>query len=298
MERFTTSDGITLAVDDVGPRDAEVTVVLLHGWVEDRGVWTAVRALLGDDVRVLAPDHRGHGRSDAAPRGSATIDRIADDVAELVAERAPTGGLVLVGHSMGGMSMMALAERHPDLVRDRVRGAMFVSTSSGGLREVTLGLPAPLVKAFTRARRTPTPRSTAPRPRRLSTTGALPVRNRALATRLLRWAAFGSRPDRADVLALVEQVARAHRGSSGGFRRALSEHERAAALGAYADVPTMVLVGDRDRITPLGARPRDRRDPAALGVRDLPAQRAHAALRAGARGRGADPQTCLVLGVL
>jgi pimeloyl-ACP methyl ester carboxylesterase len=80
--------------------------------------------------------------------------------------------------------------------------------------------------------------------------GALPVRNRALATILIRWLAFGRRPDWADVRALISQVDRADRHNAGEFRRELGRHERRTALAAFVDVPTMVLVGDRDRMTP------------------------------------------------
>ncbi|WP_158893347.1 alpha/beta fold hydrolase [Amycolatopsis anabasis] len=252
--RLHTSDGVAISVAEAGAEDAATTVVLLHGWTGDHTLWDGVLARIGGRARVLAPDFRGHGSSGPAPRGSATIDRLADDVAELVAARAPRGPLVLVGHSLGGMVMMALAERHPELVGRRVRGAMFVATSSGGLREVTFGLPAPLAALLARRRGKAAPRpvrpASAPRPAKPAI-GALPVRNQLLATRLIRWVAFGRRPAAADVRATVAQVARAHRGSSAGFRRALGSHERKAALAAYRSVPTVVLAGERDRLTPL-----------------------------------------------
>ena len=113
---------------DCGPADAPVTVVLLHGWVNDMSVWGPVVAELGPDVRVLRYDHRGHGKSDPAPRGTATIEQLGDDLAEVLEALVPTGKVVLAGHSMGGMTMMSLAARHPEVVAERVRGAAFAAT--------------------------------------------------------------------------------------------------------------------------------------------------------------------------
>lgn len=278
-ERFTTSDGVTLAVTERGRADADVCAVLLHGWTEDGSVWDDVTARLGDTMRVLALDLRGHGDSDPAPRGSATLDRLADDIAELIAARVPEGRVVLAGHSMGGMTMMALAERHPDVVEQRVSGAVFVSTSAGQMQDVMSRMPAPIAAADRWRRRlarrkasgragavtagttpaattesaaskaaTTKPAATTRPPS--STHGALPVPSKWLSRYVLRAVAFGERPVAAHVRAAVDQCARAHRSSAAGFNRAIMTHDRAVALAAFAGVPTAVLVGDRDRFTP------------------------------------------------
>lgn len=249
---FETSDGVRLAVRESGPADAPVTVVLAHGWTNDMSVWEPVVAALGPDVHVLRYDHRGHGDSDPAPRGTATIEQVGDDLAELLAERV-RGQVVLVGHSMGGMAMMSLAARHPDLVVARVRAAVFVATSSGRLREVTFGLPAPLVRLANRLGRKRKPKAKAriPTPPRTAPHGALPLRSRLLATGAVRWLAFGDRPDWTAVKLTLEQVARTDRHSAGGFRRALGSHELRDALAGFADVRTVVLAGELDRLTPL-----------------------------------------------
>lgn len=255
-DRFRTSDGVELSVADSGPTDTAVTVVMLHGWTEDHTVWSRVIGSLGDAVRVLAPDHRGHGGSDPAPRGSATIDQLADDVAELIAERAPSGRIVLVGHSLGGMTMMALAERHHELVTARVAGAVFISTSAGSMHDVLSRLPAPFaVAAELRRRRSAARRRAGVRPESgaggsSGGRGALPVRSRLLSGYIVRSVAFGDRPNAADVRATVEQAARTHRGSAAGLNQAIGVHDRRAALRAFQEVPAVVLVGERDRITP------------------------------------------------
>src|SRR4051794_19327327 len=121
-------------VDGAGP----VTVVLAHGWTLDATTWAPVARSL--DARVVRYDHRGHGRSAAVGPATMTIDQLADDLAAVVAAVAPEGPLVLGGHSMGGMAIMALAQRHPE-VAARARGIALVATAAGGLAGHTLGLP-------------------------------------------------------------------------------------------------------------------------------------------------------------
>lgn len=142
---FPTSDGTALHVEDSATPDAPATILLSHGWTSDRRVWDALHPLLTPHARVIRFDHRGHGKSTPCP--TATLARLGDDLAELITASVPTGRLVLVGHSMGGMAMMALAAHHPDLVRSRVTAAFFISTSSGRMSEITFGLPRPVVKA-------------------------------------------------------------------------------------------------------------------------------------------------------
>ena len=80
-------------------------------------------------------------------RDSYTIERLGEDLRSVIDQLAPTGDLILVGHSMGGMTMLALGEQHPALILERVSGAAFVATSAGGQslanggRVATLGAP-------------------------------------------------------------------------------------------------------------------------------------------------------------
>lgn len=102
-----TSDGVALAVEGSG---AGPPVLLLHGLMGCGATWGTVAAWLPG--RVLAPDARGHGRSQA--RGPWTVERMAQDAAELLDREGPA---VVVGHSMGGLHGLVLAARRPDLVR-------------------------------------------------------------------------------------------------------------------------------------------------------------------------------------
>ena len=139
-----TYDGLRLCVTTYGPADAPVTVFLAHCWTLNQHDWHyQVRDLqreFGHGIRIVTWDHRGHGDSDPVRRADATIENLARDWSDLIDQLAPTGPLVLAGHSIGGMSLMQLADQRPD-VFERVVGAVFVSTSSGQLDTVTLGLP-------------------------------------------------------------------------------------------------------------------------------------------------------------
>jgi pimeloyl-ACP methyl ester carboxylesterase len=239
--RFVTSDGTALHVRDTGPADG-VTLVLSHGWTLDHTSWDRVVEALGQQVRIVRYDHRGHGGSAPAPDGTATIARIADDLAELIADRIPTGPIVLVGHSMGGMTAMALAERHPELFAERIAAVGLVATSTGDLATPTFGLPPWLAGRAAAIEGSLN--------RRVARRQVLLGRPKA-ALPGLRWLLFGSRPRTADVLATATQVGRCHPASAVGFRASLSEHERRAALAAMRELPVVVLAGGVDRLTAL-----------------------------------------------
>jgi pimeloyl-ACP methyl ester carboxylesterase len=240
-----TGDGVRLAVEIDGPERAPLTVLLLHGWTLDTRTWGPVtEALLAESpsVRVVRYDHRGHGRSDAVDPASMTIARLADDLADVVAATAPTGPLVLAGHSMGGMTLMALAEQHP-AVAARAVGVALVATASGGIADTTFGLPASAAALVRRI------------DNRTRAVGAARTRLAPpwLLAPGLNWLLLGARPSALARRLTVAAVAGCRPETVAGFRPTLDEHERDAALAAYADTPTIVLVGTRDRLTPVPA---------------------------------------------
>ena len=243
---LTTSDGARLRALEDGAPDAPLTVVLLHAWTMASSSWDrVVDGLVRENpgtVRILRFDLRGHGSSDPAPEGQAGIERCADDLAELISTET-SGPVVLGGHSMGGMTIMALAERHPRLVAERVSGLALLATSSGELAEPHYRLPSPAAAALNRGER-------ALRPRLASIRGArLSGRSRWLEP-AMRWLVFGRRPHRDDVAHSAELVAACHPGNLAGYRASLAEHDRTGALARFRDVPVVLLAGVRDRLCP------------------------------------------------
>jgi pimeloyl-ACP methyl ester carboxylesterase len=247
QHRFVTSDGTALYVRDTDSVPAgALTVVMLHGWALDHSTWDRVAEELpkavDKPVRVLRYDHRGHGGSAPSPRGTATIAQLADDLAELIAERVPTGPILLAGHSIGGMTIMALAERHPEAL-ERVVGVVFVTTSAGDLAKPSFGLSPFGARTFLFGERLLN--------FTLNTFPWLRLLKWTLFSRpLLRWLLFGVKPRKADVSAVVAQVGRCDSRSYVGFRMSLMEHDRLAALAAVRGKPVVLLAGGADRLTP------------------------------------------------
>ncbi|MGW3655509.1 alpha/beta fold hydrolase [Streptomyces sp. NPDC005151] len=228
-----------------------VTVVFSHGYCLSQDSWHFQRAALRGLVRTVHWDQRSHGRSergrDQAQGVTVGIDQLGRDLKAVIDAAAPEGRLVLVGHSMGGMTIMALAEQYPQLIRDRVAAVAFVGTSSGKLGEVSFGLPVAGVNAVRRVL-----------PGVLKALGSqaeLVERGRRatadLFAGLIKRYSFGSR----DVDPAVERFAERLIESTpidvvAEFYPAFTEHDKSTALPAFRDVPVLILAGDKDLVTP------------------------------------------------
>jgi pimeloyl-ACP methyl ester carboxylesterase len=127
----TTDDGAELALTIAGPADGP-TVVLAHGWTNGREVWAPVaHRLIRAGHRVVLYDQRGHGSSTSG-RDGFTIPRLGADL-HAVLEAVDARDAVLVGHSMGGMTIQSLATHHPEVLAGRASAIVLVSTAAAGL---------------------------------------------------------------------------------------------------------------------------------------------------------------------
>jgi pimeloyl-ACP methyl ester carboxylesterase len=154
-------DGVPLhvEVDEVETRSSrragqtpQVTVVFAHGYCLNLDSWHFQRAAYRGLVRAVYYDQRSHGRSGRSDREHATIDQLGHDLRAVIEQCVPEGPVVLVGHSMGGMTIAALAEHHPELIGTKVIGVGLISTTAGGLdpsRILVPLLPARLTKRAT-----------------------------------------------------------------------------------------------------------------------------------------------------
>lgn len=248
-DSFTTLEGNRLALHWQGPHDAPLTIVLVHGWALDLRAWGPIADLLAStgQWRVLRYDHRGHGRSDPADPATATINHLADDLAELLHSQV-SGPVVLVGHSLGGMSIMGLADRHSELVAQRVVGAVFVASSCGDLMPLTLGLRPVLARLVARGET---------RLLRAEGVGRRLRGREGTANRIglirpgVRWLLFGEHPRRADIELTATCLAQSRPTNIVDFRPTFNDHDRVAALAAFTNKPTLVLAGVQDRLIPL-----------------------------------------------
>ena len=245
-QTLTTGDGVALHVEIDGPQDAPLTIVLCHGYALNLDSWHYQRRDLREDYRVVAWDQRSHGLSQRTAE-DCSIERLGEDLAEVIETYVP-GPCVLVGHSMGGMTVMALADSHPELFGEKIRAVALVATSAGKLAELTLGLPALVSKAVHKV----TPGTVS----LLGKKGALIDRTRHvgndIAFLLLRHLGFGdSRRISPTLVDFVETMIRSTPTEViANFYPALMNHDKLAALHALDPVPTAIVVGDKDWLTP------------------------------------------------
>lgn len=250
LRTVTTTDGVPLHVEEVGPPDAALTVVFVHGYAQQLAVWHYQRKALAADNpgRLVFYDCRAHGRSGRGDPARSSIDQLGHDLASVLEQVVPDGEVVLVGHSMGGMTIMALADSHPQLFADRVTGVALIGTSTGKLAELTFGLPAAVLPVSRRVLPVVTQAARArpgvfERGRRYGTD---------LAFLLSRHAGFGSTAVSPSLVEFVERmIADTPVDVIAEFYDTFLSHDKLAALEVLQQVPVLVLVGSRDRMTPV-----------------------------------------------
>ncbi|MFJ2718549.1 alpha/beta fold hydrolase [Streptomyces sp. NPDC087437] len=231
---------------------APVTVVFSHGYCLSQDSWHFQRAALRGVVRTVHWDQRSHGRSgrgltQTRDGAELTIDQLGRDLKAVIDAAAPEGPLVLVGHSMGGMTMMALADQYPELIRERVVATAFVGTSSGRLGEVNFGLPVAGVNAVRRVL-----------PGVLKALGQraeLVEKGRRATTDLFagvikRYSFAGRDIDPAVARFAERMIESTPIDVVAEFYPAFTDHDKTEALALFADIPVLVLAGVQDLVTP------------------------------------------------
>lgn len=227
------------------PDDPPLTVVFSHGYALSSDSWYFQRKALRGRYRMVFWDQRGHGHSGSGPAGSATIDQIGRDLGSVLDAVAPTGPLVLIGHSMGGMTVMSLAERRPELFAERVLGVGLVSTSAGGLGDIDLGMPR-LGKVVYRV----APSAV----KALSRTPGLVQATRRLGSDLesvlVRRYSFASPVPPELVRFTAAMIASTRLEVISDFMPAFSVHDKREALAALDGREVLVITGDGDLLIP------------------------------------------------
>ncbi len=239
-ETARSADGTALHVEVFGPEDG-ATVVLVHGWTEAIQYWVyVIRAMSERGFRVVAYDQRGHGDSEPAHGGDYAIERFGEDLEAVLSTCVPDGQLAVVaGHSLGAMSIAAWAEHHD--VERRVRAAALLSTGVGDLVAEHLLLPLPSVaNAVNHAisvrgflgNRAPLPRFSTP-----------------ISYAAVRYIAFGRDASPAQVAFFERMLVTCPPDVRAKVGLAMSEMDLRDAVPRLT-VPTTVLVGAEDRLTP------------------------------------------------
>lgn len=250
MELPDGTDVYVEVVEPTRPAPGRPTVVLVHGFCLDMGTFHFQRKLLAErgEHRVVAYDQPGHGRSGKLESGDYDLTALGHALRRVLDRTTPEGPLVLVGHSMGGMTIMAFAELYPEMFGDRVVGTVLMATSGGLLAETKLVAPAllgrvgpPVLFMVNNAARY----------------GGTVIDKARRATSNVAWLltrryGFGTpNPSPALVSYVEEMNSRTSADTVTRYLHTLATHARYPALAALAGTPVLVVAGEKDMITPV-----------------------------------------------
>jgi pimeloyl-ACP methyl ester carboxylesterase len=242
-------DGVKLhaEVDDAFDDSNEVTILFSHGYALRMDEFHFQRRDLRHIARMAFYDHRGHGKSEAGNRENRTIWQLGSDLNSVIEKVCPTGDIVLVGHSMGGMSVQALAKSNPELFGSRIKAVILICTSSGGVTQVPLGLPDFIGKFIQGI----APGVTNVLAGEQNFVDKSREAGNDLTLLLTRRYSFGSEVS----VELTEFVADMHGHTSieviGDYLKAISEFDGKEFLPILQNVSTTVLVAKDDLLTPI-----------------------------------------------
>ncbi|MBI4350342.1 MAG: alpha/beta fold hydrolase [Elusimicrobia bacterium] len=214
-----------IAFEDSGPRGGGAPVVFIHGFPFDRTMWEPQLREVSKDRRVIAYDVRGHGRSQAGD-GQYSIELFVDDLVMLL-DHSKVERAVLCGLSMGGYIALRAAERQPE----RLSGLVLCDTKSG-------------------------PDTDEARIKRAATIAAVkkygvPKFANEFIKAVLTEETLRTKPAITGAL-LNSILANSPLGISGTLLALAARTDTTAAL-AKISVPTLILVGEQDKITPPAA---------------------------------------------
>ncbi len=229
------------------------TLLFTHGFCLPQDCWHYQRAEFSATHRMVFWDQRGHGRSERPPRDEkgrpkpVTIDQLGEDLYSVLQATCPEGPVILVGHSMGGMTMMALAEKHPELFGERIVGTALISTSAGRFQDIAFGLPRPSARLLHR--------TTPAMLELLAKQTGLVERGRSLGGDLglvlTRRYAFGSEVPESLVRYTQDLIQSTPIDVIADFYPVFGKLDMSEAVPVFDRVPTLVLGGANDLVLPV-----------------------------------------------
>ncbi len=240
------ADGTRLHTEVFGPNNG-YPIVLAHGITCSLRVWHEQINDLARDFRVIAYDHRGHGRSGVPAPSAYSLDHLAADLDAVLAAVLRRGErAVVAGHSMGGIAISAWSDRFRDRVEQRVDAVALINTTHGDLLDKIqlLRLPGPL-----RATRVAAARSM------IRSLGGAPLvqGTQPGSRRFLQMMAVGAGTDPSITKFLHDLVAATPATGRGSRARVLVEeigHRVHIDLSGLT-VPTLVIGSTQDRLLPM-----------------------------------------------
>ena len=232
-------NGIQMHVAQAGDPGAE-PLLMLHGWPQHWWVWRKLIPPLSERYRVICPDHRGFGWSDAPPKGYLKSE-LADDLLAL-ADALGIERFRLAGHDWGGLTGFHVCRKQPDRVSHYAAAGishLWVNADEAGIGE-RLALLARLWYQFLLAS---------------PVLGRLVVQRTAFVRKLLARAAENPQTfTEADIESFATQWSEPDRARASVqiYRSFITQELRKIAKGAYRDdvleMPGVILIGEQDPV--------------------------------------------------
>lgn len=246
--RVQSFDGTGLhveVVDGDGP-----TIVLSHGFSLNLTMWHYQIRDLAPSYRLVLFDHRGHGYSEKARRGDWSLDALARDLETVIRLHGGPDPVALVGHSMGGMTALQYAKLFPEQIGSRVAALALVNTTAadvmGGM------MPGRRLAAALQTLQEGAVRALASNAGRVD---RLRGRTHDLAYLAVRYAGLGPKAMPSVVEFMDRILADCPTDVWAHLLPALLGMDVTEVLDVL-DIPTLVVAGSHDKLTPPGAAER------------------------------------------
>jgi pimeloyl-ACP methyl ester carboxylesterase len=241
-----TPDGVVLHTEvDEGEAD-DITLVFVHGYALNLDCWHFQRLHFRGQLREVFYDQRSHGRSSRSEAELCRIPQLAEDLFQVLQELVGGARVILIGHSMGGMAIMRLAQTRPELFGSQVLGVALFCTSAGEMADYSpiRGIPG---RTFSRIAE--------PVMAGLNRIPELVAQGRRAGSDLgyvvTRRMAFGSDVPPSYVDFASEMLAEIPLEVVADYYPAFGELDEYRALEIIASVPTVVVGCENDMITPI-----------------------------------------------
>lgn len=243
---FVTPDGVSLNVE-VDEADSEVTLVFVHGFSLTLDAWHFQRAAFRGLSRAVFYDQRCHGSSGRGDRAHSTMEQLADDLKQVIDVTSPDRPVVLVGHSMGGMTIAAFVDRYPEMIGTKVLGAALIATTAGAIDVAKILIP--LIPAKVGSTLTLNTVRTLARGHRA--VDGVRRRVKTIAAVITDVYGFGSEVPASYVTFLDSMLTQTPFQVVAEFYDGFRNFDRIDQVAVLSAVPTTIICGTADKLTPM-----------------------------------------------
>ncbi|HJT37682.1 MAG TPA: alpha/beta hydrolase [Actinomycetota bacterium] len=238
-------DGTKLYVGEAG---SGPTVVFVHGFCLNASSWHYQLQGLADEFRIVVYDMRGHGESERPASDDWSMEAHARDL-DAVISAVADGPVIVVGHSMGGMALIEYCGMFPQKLGDDISAIALVDTTA---HDVMGGMVPSAARVATPALRLLEQAATMAAARNPEAFDRVRKNQKNMVAMLIRLMGFGPKAHRHQLAFMTQMLEAIPAEILVPIVRALRTMDISSALD-HIDVPTLVIVGARDRLTPRAA---------------------------------------------